>query len=284
MSTTTTYPNGQALVSSALKLTEMNDLIQQLTLGMLGLTSILALVPHAGFAGSGYKLNDQVTVVQAGGTNGLAQVTGVDVNGAVTSLSPAVPNQSAGFEVASGLSTTGGSGSGLQVDVTAVGPSASANFVRLEWPQQGAPFGNATDDVCYLGCFPQDDPYDKIRDEITTAGPGDVVTEEWNYTRAWRVHWTFYGPNAFDRAAALRSALFIEYFTDQLSLSNVFPVSAYSAPVRLPELINGQWFDRVDFECEMYENVSASIQDQTVISVEVIGKDDAGTIFDVTVT
>jgi hypothetical protein len=280
---TTTYPNGQQLVSDALTVDQINGILQALTLGMLGETSILAAVPHAGAAGLDYKNGDLVGVAEPGSTNGLLVVTGIGAGGLVASLAPVAPNKSSGFALAVGLAATGGSGTGLQVDVTSVGPSPTTDRVRVSWPREGAPFQNAADDICYLRCVPVDDPYDKIRDEIMLAGPGDLDTERWSYTRAWTIHWTLYGPNSFDRARAIKDALFLDYFCDQLTIDGLFPVSDYPAPVRAPEEINGRWWERVDYQATVYEFCTATIEDQTVQSVEVIGKDNVGDIFDIVV-
>lgn len=202
MSTTTTYPNGQVLTSSALTLAQINDIIQQLSLGMMG---------------------------------------------------------------------------------KAV--SDSNDFVRIAWPTQGAPFiDDATVDICYLKCVPVDDPYDKIRDRTNEAADDPNLEEQWSYTRVWKISWILYGPNSTDNARALRSALYQDYFTQALQNSQLFPMSEFPQPVRTPELLDGQWFERVDFSCEMYEFISETILRQTVLSVETIIQNKDGVVADFTTT
>jgi hypothetical protein len=201
MSTTTTYANGTALVSSALTQDQIDVLLQQMTLDMLGL--------------------------------------------------PVTP---------------------------------SSSDVRLEWPSEGAPFQNRTDNVCYLSCVVVDQEYDKIRELALLEGDATHLTELFNYTRSWTIKWCFYGPKSTDNARAVKSALFIDSFTDQLSLSQLFPVSDYPEPVRAPELIDGQWFERVDYEAIFSEFVTETISIQTVASVEVIVNDETGVIADFTVS
>lgn len=159
----------------------------------------------------------------------------------------------------------------------------ASSLVRIEWPTQGAPFQDVADDVCYLRCTPKDDPYNRIRDRFNLVDDASHLTERWNYTRAWAIHWTFYGPNSTDNARALRSALYQDYFTGQLELSQLFPVSDFPEPVRAPELIDAQWFERADFEAEFYEFVTETIARQTVLSVETIVNNDAGVVADFTV-
>jgi hypothetical protein len=164
------------------------------------------------------------------------------------------------------------------------------SLVRVMYPTQGAPFIDGPgDDVCFFRCMPREDPYTRIRDRFNWGpqGWGDnlfglepyggalngnpALTEQWNYTNAWAVHFTLYGPNSYDRARAIRSAFYQDYFTNLLAQSNLFPVSDFPEPIRVPEENgNGQWFERVDMEFEVYEFVTETIARQTVVSEEVI--------------
>jgi hypothetical protein len=170
--------------------------------------------------------------------------------------------------------------------------------VRLEWATTGQPFQEITDDICYLRAVPKDDPYNRIRDRFNWPGGvgwGDkgfgtppwggtdnplLITEQYNYTRVWEIRWCFYGPNSTDLARALRSALYQDFFTNALSLSQLFPVPDFSEPVRAPELFDGQWFERVDFSAEFYEFVTEAINRGTVKSVEVQIIEPLGTVAD----
>lgn len=168
---------------------------------------------------------------------------------------------------------------------------ATTSLVRIKYPTAGAPFQDIADDVVYIACYTKDSPYDKIRyvtqlpgvstgggygegpyGQIPYGGGGNSSAniEQWNYTRSWTIHFTLYGPNSLDNARALRSGVYQDYFTEQLSLSQLFPVSDFPETVRVPEILDGQWIERVDFEFECYEFVTETINRQTVISVEVI--------------
>lgn len=184
MGTSTVYPNGQVLVSNALTPSEINELIQSLTCGMIG-------------------------------------------------INPPDPSQ-----------------------------------VRVDWQTQGQPFQNNQTDVCYILCVPFDVEYSRIRDVLLTQ-TGETLTENWGYTRGWRIAWTLYGPNSTDRARMIWSAMFMEYFTDQLSLSNLYPVSDFKEPTRTPENFNAQWWERADFEVVMYEAITETINDGIVTNVEI---------------
>jgi hypothetical protein len=155
--------------------------------------------------------------------------------------------------------------------------------VRINWPQQGQPFQDVDKDICYISCVTSEEQYTKVRDRQYQAN-GQLTTEIWTYTRNWRVHWTLYGPACTDRARMIWSALFMDYFNDQLNLSQLFPVSDPTEPTRIPEEMNAQWFDRADFHMDMYEAVTETIDDTTVSSVEVLTHTEDGLVSDITVT
>jgi len=146
-------------------------------------------------------------------------------------------------------------------------PDTDLSLVRVDWQTEGQPFENAKYDICYLACTPQDVEYSRVRNQ-TLSQSGSTLTETWTYTKGWRIAWCFYGPNSEDRARMVRSAMFMDYFNDQLNLGQLFPVPDPPEVVRAPEHINGQWFERADFHIIMYENVTETIQDGIATSVE----------------
>ena len=89
-------------------------------IGRQDLTALSTLQPTAGNAGSDYVEGDIITVVQSNGTLGTAQIETVDVNGSVLTLAPVLGASGTGYSVANSLPTTGGTGNGLEVDITAV--------------------------------------------------------------------------------------------------------------------------------------------------------------------
>jgi hypothetical protein len=155
--------------------------------------------------------------------------------------------------------------------------------VRDSWQTQGQPYTpRPGEDVCYFTCTPEDSEYAKTaRDRVFTGvGP---VTESWNYTRQWRVAFVLYGPNSLDRARQLHSAFFMDYFSDQLSLSGLYTLDDPPYPTRVPEQFNAEWWERADFHILMYEAVTETIQDSIATSVEVKLNTDAGLAADFTV-
>lgn len=158
--------------------------------------------------------------------------------------------------------------------------------VRVDWQAQGQPdVALPTQDSCYISCVTQDVEYSRVRDYTWTGPSANPVLGTWIYTRGWRIEWVAYGPNSFDRARQIHSALFMDYFNEQLELNNLYPVPDPPEPVRLPELHNAQWYDASRFHCIFYEKVTETIQTPSVSSVEIKVYDGSpdDPIFDLTV-
>lgn len=202
MPTTTTFPNGQTLTSTALTVTEINTLLQAVTTQIFGLTS-------------------------------------------------SAPN----FNSA----------------------------VRLDWPTDGQPAWQITDDVCFVACTPIDSDYSNMRD-ITGTADADEITQVDVFTRAWNVAWTFYGPNSLDRARLVRSAMVtIQMFVDHMSEANLYINPSVDEPRRTPERYASRWWERVDLAAQFNEQVTETYTVGTVESVEVSLNTKAGQFADFTV-
>lgn len=160
------------------------------------------------------------------------------------------------------------------------------SLVRIDWQTEGQPFENVNYDVCYLACNPVDVEYSRIREmQLATPASGPGVVESWLYTKGWRFRWVLYGPSAEDRARQIKSAFFMDYFNEQLNLNQIFPLNNPPEVTRVPEKINGQWFERADFYIDVYEQVNESITDGVVTNVEVIVEESThGQVADITVT
>ena len=101
--------------------------------GRQDLTALQTVIPNAANEGLNYVVGDVVTVVQVGGSLGTAKVTTIGAGGAVTGLLVIEGEQGTGYAIATGLATTGGSGTGLEVDITAIGetPLQAISACRL---------------------------------------------------------------------------------------------------------------------------------------------------------
>lgn len=155
------------------------------------------------------------------------------------------------------------------ITCTLTGRAFDPSFVRIAWQTQGQPSSQLPGvDVCYLSCVPEDVDYSRIRDYVPQPGTG--TTEGiWLYTKGWRTSWIFYGPNATANAQLVWSGMFQEWTSNYLSLSNLYPIPDFRTPQRVPELINGQWWERCDFDVVSYEQVTEVLTTQAASSVEV---------------
>jgi hypothetical protein len=94
-----------------------------LWLGRQDLTA-LGTIGVGASGGTGYVVGDLLTVVQGGGSLGLAKVTTIGGSGAVTGVAIVSGSQGTGYAVANNLATTGGTGTGAEIDITAIGETA----------------------------------------------------------------------------------------------------------------------------------------------------------------
>ena len=170
-------------------------------------------------------------------------------------------------------------------------PAYSA--VRIGWQQRGQPFNFITDDVAYLRCMTVDDPaVNRQRDSQIVPNPADTndpprsVLQLYTYMRVWQTFWEFYGPNSFDRARKVHSALFTQAVHDTfaaLGLS-LYWVPDSACPQRVPYFADGEWWDRMDFEARFNELVSETVVLPLAASVEIeVYESTAGKLADFTV-
>lgn len=86
--------------------------------------------------GTGYVVGDIVTVTQSGASFGMFTVATIGTNGVVTGITQLAGFQGTGYSVASNLPTTGGTGTGLTISITAIGetPLQAITACRLAQP------------------------------------------------------------------------------------------------------------------------------------------------------
>ena len=84
------------------------------------------LAATVGVGGSGYAINDVLTIVQDDASGGMVTVNAVDGGGGVTGIAAiAAPGIGKGYSVASGLPTTGGGGTDATISITQITSYAS---------------------------------------------------------------------------------------------------------------------------------------------------------------
>jgi streptogramin lyase len=81
-------------------------------------------------AGTGYQTGDVVTVVQSGASGGTLMVGTVSTSGGVVNFN-STPSIGTGYSVANSLNTTGGHGTGLQVNIASTSNSFGPSAITL---------------------------------------------------------------------------------------------------------------------------------------------------------
>jgi hypothetical protein len=145
----------------------------------------------------------------------------------------------------------------LTCQMLGLDPTAPDNQgkIRLAWPTTGAPAWKISDDIVFLRITPQDDKLTRQQDIIYNPNDDLNTTKETGYTRVHKVDWTLYGPNSYDNADLIRFNIFKEDYSNILKTNNLFLITDVPMPVRLPELYNGQWWERTDFNATFNEMV-----------------------------
>ena len=85
-------------------------------------TAIAAAAIDGASAGTGYVVGDLLSITQAGASGAVFKVTTIGANGAITG--GVITAQGTKYSVATGLATTGGTGTGAEINVTAIGETA----------------------------------------------------------------------------------------------------------------------------------------------------------------
>lgn len=148
--------------------------------------------------------------------------------------------------------------------------------VRVAWPIEGMPAFAIDEDVSILRCVEVDNSYNRKRFVVDTNFDNTNLTQTTYYTRVMEIFWIFYGPNSFDHAQSLRDALFYQQYHDFLAASQVYLMPDVSAPRRLPELFQGRWWERVDFNAHFYELISRDIKVPWIAEVPITVKEENG--------
>lgn len=134
-------------------------------------------------------------------------------------------------------------------------PADAYDKVRVGWQPQGQPVGTKDTDLAFVRCVEDDEEINRTRDVVYLQKDPQTVSEDTTFIRVWRVIWTLYGPNSFDNTRKIRSGLYTQQSNELFAVENVslYAVMDIPAPRRVPEFVSGQWWERVDFECQFNE-------------------------------
>jgi hypothetical protein len=170
----------------------------------------------------------------------------------------------------------------LTLNVLGIDPASDTlaySKVRVGWIAQ--PAFARTDNVVSITVTEEDGDYNKIRDRKYSANDASSVQQTDTFTRIWEARWQFYGPNGFDHARLLKSALTLSFTHDTLLASRLALVTRFPATTRAPELFEGQWWQRSDLKLSLYELVTETLVVNNITSAEVLVFNAHGQVADV---
>ena len=160
----------------------------------------------------------------------------------------------------------------VTIDVTSLSP----DMVRLSWPTAGAPAWRIDEDVVFVQVYPVDDPYIQQREASYRLDTTLNMQRVNHYTRVHEVQWVCYGPNSGDIADSIRNGIYFPDTTYYLAQNHLYMILEVPAVTRLPELFNGQWWERSDLRARFNEDVSVMKDQPAITGVEVVIKTDTG--------
>ena len=155
-------------------------------------------------------------------------------------------------------------------------PTNPYYFVRIEWPTEGAPAWKITEDIAFVRCVEVDNPYNRQRDYNLTERDADNVNEQRQYTRIMEASWVFYGPNSYDNSQIVKDALFYQINHDILTLSNLHLIPDFASARRVPELFEGNWWERVDISMRFNEFIQRESTIPYIENAEITIESDTG--------
>lgn len=141
--------------------------------------------------------------------------------------------------------------------------------VRLAWPTDGSPGWGIDEDVVFLRITPQDDKIARHFDVLYNTDESDYALRQIGYTRVHKIDWTLYGPHSYDNADLIRYKVLSKEFLEDFRASNLFLITDVTMPVRIPELFNGQWWERTDFQASYNELVVRRSQLPYIIGTDI---------------
>lgn len=127
--------------------------------------------------------------------------------------------------------------------------------VRLTWSQDGAPAWGIAEDIVFIRITPIDDVIARPQDVLYDTSAPDYAQKEIGYTRVHKIDWTLYGPNSYDNADLIRYKILTREFLEEFKKYNLYLITNVPLPTRFPEIFNGQWWERTDFQAQYNELV-----------------------------
>lgn len=148
--------------------------------------------------------------------------------------------------------------------------------VRKSWPASGAPAWGIDVDVVFFSVNTEEDDYCRQRNRETLAQPPvngqptGNLTYAVSYIRRHKVYWILYGPNSFDRGETLRNGIYLPAAQELIRAQHMSLIPDFTQVRRFPELFNGQWWQRADWQASFYELVVSASDIPYLTSADIV--------------
>lgn len=156
------------------------------------------------------------------------------------------------------------------------------NNVRIGWQVEGAPGFKITDEMIFITATSVDGDYNKQYDVIYEQGSPDYVIYRGG-TRIMDLSVVAYGYESLSNLYKIIIGMRSDRARHSLNLEKIYYVPITSAPRRMPELFQAQWWERADMTLRFYEAIAFEEPVQTVESVEVEVHNKGGLLAEFTV-
>lgn len=151
--------------------------------------------------------------------------------------------------------------------------AANPDKVRIGWNTAGAPTFKITDNVTFLMVTPTPNDFTKLQNVSFDTFYTTSANQKIKATRHYNVAWTVYGPAAFENIELIRYGIFKQYYHDLAAVKNIYVIPEMNMPRRNPDLFNGQWWNRYDFNINFYEGIEINETIGAITSASIIFKD-----------
>ena len=139
-------------------------------------------------------------------------------------------------------------------------PDPADRYIRWKYPTKGGPDWEIDDTIVFLNLSEMDDDYSKQNDSIYVT-ENETVIRKRGRTRVWELLCTIYGPDACDIANQIKDDVFTDSIHRMLSQSGVFLIPDMPVCRYVPELYDGQWWNRYDVTLHFNEWYEAPDED-----------------------
>jgi hypothetical protein len=279
--TSTPYPDGTTLVSSALLVEQVNETVQTITSGMLGLNPTSPADPAYYAVRIEWPPEGQPAWTRKQDIAFIRCVESIAEYGKVFDqtwsqnpggLATITANTAKYSTTLSGLNTLtafngGPIAVGMQLTGAGIVPNTSVTGILSATAISISQAATATGTGVALTC-----------NNVT-------VVQTLQYNRVWSINWTLYGPNAYDRTRMIRDALILDWTDAAFAAVGLYLVTDIPRPVRLRELFEGNWWQRVDLSNVLFNEVVVdTITVPSIAASEIkLYTEDQGLVADITV-